>query len=143
MSRFWDTSVIVPLLVREPATATLLNLLRDDENITVWWGTRVECASALSRKMRDGGLNTAADVRARVVLDRLARSWSEVQPTERVRSLAQRLLAAHALRAADALQLASALVWTGEKQDQRPFVCLDNRLRQAAHNEGFAVRPAD
>ncbi len=143
MARFWDTSVIIPLLVREPTTAELLMLLRDDEHITVWWGTRIECASALSRRIREGGLNSAAEAQARTVLDRLVGSWSEIQPTDRVRSLAQRLLAVHPLRAADALRLASALVGTEDAPEQRPSICLDHRLRQAARKEGFAVRPLD
>ncbi len=143
MARFWDTSVIIPLLVREPTTAELLILLRDDEHMTVWWGTRIECTSALSRRMREGGLTSAAEVQARAAFDRLAGSWSEIQPTDRVRSRAQRLLAVHPLRAADAVQLASALVWTEDAPDQRPFICLDHRLGQAARKEGFAVRPLD
>ncbi len=143
MTRFWDTSVIIPLLVREPTTAGLLFLLRDDEHMTVWWGTRIECASALSRRTREGGLNSAAEVQARAVFDRLVSSWTEIQPTDRVRSLAQRLLAVHPLRAGDSLQLASALVWAEDAPGQQPFVCLDNRLSDAAHNEGFVIRPSD
>ncbi len=111
--------------------------------MTVWWGTRIECASALSRRIREGGPNSAAEVQARTVFDRLAGSWSEIQPTDRVSSLAQRLLAVHLLRAAEALQLASALVWTEDSPHERLFLCLDSRLRQAARKERFAVRPLD
>jgi uncharacterized protein with PIN domain len=103
VARFWDSSVVIPLLVREPTTATLLLLLRDDEHIIVWWATRVECVSALARRMREGGLDAAEEARARAILDLVAGSWLEVQPMDRVRSLAERLLAVHPLRAADAL----------------------------------------
>jgi hypothetical protein len=51
------------------------------------------------------------------------------------------VLAAHPLRAADALQLAAALVWTGEAAAGEAFVCLDERLRDAARREGFEVLP--
>ena len=141
MARFWDTSVVIPLLVQEPATARLLALLREDQHMIIWWGTQVECVSALARRVREGGLDSAAETQAGAVLSLLANSWTEVQPTDRVRSLAERLLSVHPLRAADALQLASALVWSEGAPNERSFVCLDDRLREAARKEGFTVQP--
>jgi predicted nucleic acid-binding protein len=143
VARFWDTSAVVPLLEREPATADLLALLRDDQHMIVWWGTEVECLSALARRVREGGLDTAGEANARTALAVFADSWSEVQPTDRVRSWAKRLLTVHPLRAADALQLAAALVWSDGAPDQREFVCLDDRLREAARKEGFTLLPPD
>jgi len=58
-----------------------------------------------------------------------------------VRARAARLLSLHPLRAADALQLAAALVWCRERTAEAPFVCLDDRLRLAAAREGFRVLP--
>ncbi len=43
---------------------------------------------------------------------------------------------------ADALQLAAALSVCAEHPEQLPFVCLDDRLREAARREGFPVLPA-
>jgi predicted nucleic acid-binding protein len=54
---------------------------------------------------------------------------------------ARRLLAAHPLRAAAALQLAAALVACDERSDVPPFVTLDDRLAEAARREGFVVLP--
>jgi hypothetical protein len=45
------------------------------------------------------------------------------------------------MRAADAIQLASALVWCKENPAGESFVCLDDRLREAARKEGFSVLP--
>ncbi len=143
MVRFWDTSAVIPLLVREPKSAELLSLLRDDEHMIVWWATPVEATSSLARRMREGGLDAREEAQARAVLALLARGWSEVQPTDRVRSAATRLLALHPLRAPDALQLASALVWSEHATEGRGFVCLDSRLRDAARKEGFALVPSD
>jgi len=56
-----------------------------------------------------------------------------------LRERAGRALAAHPLRAAGALQLAAALVWTGEAAAGEAFVRLDERLRDAARREGFEV----
>jgi hypothetical protein len=64
-----------------------------------------------------------------------------VAPTPRVRDRAGRVLGAHPLRAADALQLAAALVWCDDAPQGETFVCLDDRLRQAAAREGFTLSP--
>jgi hypothetical protein len=77
------------------------------------------------------------------VLSALAAIWSEVQPVEAVRLRAERLLSIHPLRAADALQLASALIWAQETPGGLGFVCLDQNLREGALKEGFAVLPPD
>ena len=57
----------------------------------------------------------------------------------RVRDRATRLLDIHALTAADALQLAAALVATEEKPSAMGFVTLDAALAEAARREGFDV----
>jgi predicted nucleic acid-binding protein len=143
MTRFWDASVVIPLLVREPTTSLLLTALKDDRHMIVWWGTRVECNSALARRGREGVLQPQEELEARSALDSLGARWSEVQPTDRVRSTAERLLVVHPLRAADALQLASALVWSDGVPGGRVFVCRDSRLREAARKEGFTVQPTE
>jgi uncharacterized protein len=47
----------------------------------------------------------------------------------------------HGLIAADALQLAAALVFCDERTESFPFVCLDDRLAAAARKERFPVLP--
>jgi predicted nucleic acid-binding protein len=64
-----------------------------------------------------------------------------VAASEEVRLRAGRLLAVHALRAADALQLAAALVSCEEEPIDERLVSLDQRLREAALLEGFVVIP--
>jgi predicted nucleic acid-binding protein len=46
----------------------------------------------------------------------------------------------YGVRAADAVQLAAALVWCRERPNRRPFICVDERLCRAATEAGFAVR---
>jgi uncharacterized protein len=140
--RFWDTSAIMSLIAREPLSGDVLKLLREDGGIVVWWTTRVECVSAISRRAREGLLGPEGETLARVLLGDLSGGWTEVQPSARLRALAEQVLAAHPLRAADALQLASARIWCGDEPRGRPFVCLDERLRTAASRAGFAVFPA-
>ena len=139
--RFWDTSAIMPLISREPLSDDIRKLLWEDTGIVVWWATRVECVSAISRRAREGSLDLEGEAAARDLLNDLSGSWTEVQPSARLRTLAEQILAAHPLRAADALQLASALIWCGSQPQGRPFVCLDERLRTAASRSGFTMLP--
>lgn len=141
--RFWDSSAIVPLCVDVPEAPATRALLRADRAMAVWWATRTECVSALARQVREGSIELRGERQTRAILAALGRAWWEVQPSEAVRTLAERLLATHALRAADALQLAAALQWRGGPSTGAQFVSFDGRLRGAAYAEGFAVLPAD
>lgn len=141
--KFWDSSAIIPLCLREKRSVVMKGFIKDDEDIVVWWTTRIECLSALSRRQREGVLPSGDEAKARTVLSALAATWSEVQPTETVRMRAERLLSIHPLRAADALQLASALIWAQETPRGLDFVCLDQNLREGALKEGFFVLPSD
>jgi predicted nucleic acid-binding protein len=55
------------------------------------------------------------------------------------RELANRLSRTHPLRAADAMQLAAALVAAEERPASLRLVTLDDRLADAARREGFVV----
>ena len=140
--KFWDTSAVVPLLVIEPSTETARSILMRDSSVVVWWGTRTECVSALNRQIREGGLGIEDERQARRVLQQLADAWSEVQPSELLRGTAERLLAVHPLRVADALQLAAALHWCQQQPMNRDLVSFDDRLRDAAYKEGFTILPS-
>lgn len=140
---FWDASALVPLLVDELRTFELIDLLADDPLPMAWWASPVECASALQRRAREGGLKDAALSEALKRLRALHAGLTFVMPGEELRTRAITLLPLHSLRAADALQLAAALVASEGLPAGEPFVCLDRRLRQAAHLQGFAVRPPE
>ncbi len=139
--KFWDSSAIIPLCVREPVSAATKELAESDSDIVVWWATRVECVSALSRRLREGSIPTTTEMKSKRILSTLASVWSEVQPAELVRARAERLLMIHPLRAADALHLAAALTWAQESPVGLDLVCLDQNLRVAAAKEGFTVLP--
>ncbi len=137
--RFWDSSAVVPLLVPEDDTDRRKGLLRDDPRMAVWWACRLECASALNHLRRDGKLDEEGLTAALGALEKLAEGWYEVQPSSELGARALRLVRVHPLRAADAAQLAAALIATSENPAVMPFLSLDDRLRDAARKEGFAV----
>jgi hypothetical protein len=109
--------------------------------MVVWWGTPLEARSAFARLERDGDITLAERGVAVKLLGQLRLAWDEILPTEKLRTLAEDLPDAHRLRAADAAQLAAALVWCRERPKERPLVCFDQRLRAAASTLGFSVRP--
>jgi uncharacterized protein len=137
--RFWDASALVPLLMTEPATMAVQALAARDPTMLVWWASEVECASAIARLERDGALDEAAVTEAFERLQRLARGWHEVDPSEPVREAAVRFLRVHPLRAADALQLAAAFVAAERRPASLEVVTLDDRLAAAARKEGFVL----
>src|SRR5258708_18064288 len=139
--KFWDSSAIVPLVVNDAATPGISALFREDPGQIVWCLTEVEVHSALARRDRDVCLEKEPGATARKSLDEIARSWEEVVVLDTVRSRAIRLLRAHPLRAADALQLAAALVVCDERPEGLPFVSLDACLSDAARKEGFPGLP--
>jgi predicted nucleic acid-binding protein len=140
---FWDTSALIRLLVREPDRDRVLSVVaRLDPGIAIWWATPVEAESAISRREREGALSPADAQLARIALDRLVSRCAEVGPSNDVRATARRLLRTHALRAADALQLAAALVWAAGNPEGHAFCSTDERLREAASREGFTSLPA-
>jgi hypothetical protein len=138
---FWDSSALVPLLFPEELSSHLTALIAEDKEVTVWWATPLECQSAMHRRHREAPLPPASLARATERLRALVELADTVSPTDEVRRRAARLVAVHPLRAADALQLAAALLWCEEQPHNEGFVSLDARLRDAARNEGFDIKP--
>ncbi len=139
--KYWDTSALLPLLIDEKQTRAVKSAYEEDPAQTVWCLTEVEIGAALSRRLREGLPNDRAE-RVREDWRTLASQWRPIASVDPVRSRALRLVQTHPLRAADALQLAAALVACGERPEALPFVCLDDRLRDAARREGFSVFPS-
>lgn len=140
--KFWDASAIVPLLMTEASTRHLQALAVKDPAMLVWWGTEVECASAIARLERDGGLEEPAVAQAFKRLKQLAAGWHEIDPSDAVREAAVRFLRVHPLRAADALQLAAAFVTAERRPASLEMITLDDRLRAAGQKEGFVLAGA-
>lgn len=136
---FFDTSAIVPLCVAQPTSQRARQAYRGYGRQVVSWTALIEAAGAIHRASRLGGLTQPNAARSLRRLAQLEKRWTEIVAGDRVRDIAIRLLSSFDLRAADAIQLASALVWCKEKPRSRPFVCFDRRLAQVAQGVGFAT----
>jgi hypothetical protein len=141
--RFWDASAIVPLLVSETSSRALQALAKQDSTMLVWWGSEVECASALARIERDSALDPRDAARVFERLRQLSGVWHEIEPSDVIRQAAIRFLRVHPLRAADALQLAAAYAAAEQRPASLDMVTLDERLAIAARKEGFVVLDAE
>ena len=138
---FWDASAVLPLVVREKSSASLIRLASRERGHAAWWATAVECDSAICRLERENRLSPGDARRVGEAVSRLLDSWAAVEPSSAVRTAARRLLRIHPLRAGDALQLAAAVTAAEGRPEGVTFVGLDERLRDAAAREGFRVLP--
>ncbi|MFB3882938.1 MAG: hypothetical protein ACE149_16860 [Armatimonadota bacterium] len=139
---FWDTSAIVSLvLFQREAEALAAVAEASGGRLALWWGTEVEAVSAVARLARPGEVGADRAARALGQISEIVSRAQEVPPSEGLRAAALRAVRIHPLTAADALQLAAALVWTDHSPSGVGFVCLDDRLREAARREGFEVLP--
>jgi predicted nucleic acid-binding protein len=131
---------LVKLYLREQGHDVVASLT----NLVVSALARVEVSSALWRSVRtgesapdDGSLLEAA----------FAWDWYDgqrfvvIELGEAVLKRAARLVAVHEIRAADAIQLASALAAREADPRCATLACFDQRLRAAGAMEGFTLVP--
>jgi len=137
--RYWDSSALISLFVTEPESERRTSLLKEDAHVVTWWGSRIECASALNRLQREQSLDERGLVQALGNLDAFCETCVEILPSEEVRKRAIRLLRMHPLRATDAVQLGAALVAAHEDPSSLALVTSDDKLKLAAQREGFLV----
>ena len=169
---FWDTSAVIALLVDQADSERVERARGRDAAMVVWWGTLLECASALGRLRREKALDAEQARRAHAELLKLSMGWGEVDPLLVVRERAIALVERHPLKAADAFQLAAATIalapaGAGSREAQGrgqgatravgrikdeavnalgegpAFICLDRQLAAAARKEGLAVFPGN
>jgi predicted nucleic acid-binding protein len=135
---FWDTSALVPLCVRQSMTNRAIELYKVHD-AAVWWAAPVEIASALARLVRMKLLDSGDWARARKLARKLSDTCSTIQSSDTLRVKAAQLVENYDLRAADAFQLAAALVWCEDAPQGRVFFATDRKLKEAALLRGFDV----
>jgi predicted nucleic acid-binding protein len=133
---FWDTSALIPLCVKQQATP-VVESLSAQYLMAVWWSTPVEMRGAFARLARMGQLTPNGLVQAQVTLEELRSIWQEVDPSEPLREQAERLVDRFPLKAADAQQLAAAMVWCIGRPKGRVFISGDSQLLETAWQLGF------
>lgn len=141
---FFDTSAIAKRYLHETGTHWVRNLIKTypANRFALAATTPAEISSLLARRWREGNITSTHLNRLFRAFDRHAvREYVIADLTAVINSTARQLLVNHPLRAADALQLGSALVAEAELHGKQPFVfvCADVRLHAAATQEGLTV----
>lgn len=141
---FADSSALVKLYVAEPGASHVEAV----GGLAVSALSRVEVVSAIRRKQRAGELRVT---QANTICSRVDADFDDasggvaaltpVGVSGDVLQGAAELLAQHALSAADAVQLASAVLARNADPGIVVFACFDAQLRRAAAIEGFALVP--
>lgn len=134
--RYFDASALAKRYVREKGTVKVRRLLASDVPTTSRLSS-VEIASALVRRSREGAISDEQLERALVALEGDLSGMLVVELTAAIVTRAQTLLRRHALRAGDAIHLASCLHLQEELQDETSFTAFDDRLVAAARREGL------
>jgi predicted nucleic acid-binding protein len=135
---FWDTSALIPLCVSQPQTSAAASLYGKYRIIT-WWATEVEIMSGLTRLRRMRVISSDGFSAAKKHARMLVKDWFSIHESINGTATACSLLEIHALRAADALQLAASLEACRSQPDGRVFITGDQRQAEAARHIGFSV----
>ena len=143
---FLDSSALVKRYLNERGTEWILAVTAAGARdiIVIAQIAPVEVLSGVMRRAREGLLGERTAREARLLIDRHAnREYEVVALTDDVIRRAEDLLERHALRASDAIQLASALQSSDRlgttTSGALQFVSSDARLLAAAEREGVTT----
>jgi predicted nucleic acid-binding protein len=142
LTRYFDSSAWVKRYIQEPGTEVTLAWLAASQPATCRL-TAVETASALFRRAREGSVTFAQTEAVQESLRDDFESLRIVELTRDISDIAFRLVSTRQLRAADAVQLASALYLRATLPGRLEFIAFDDRLNAAAQAEGLATPAAN
>ncbi|MBI5957236.1 MAG: type II toxin-antitoxin system VapC family toxin [Chloroflexi bacterium] len=146
MHYFLDSSALIKRYIIEVGTHWIRSITARSSGhvVIIAHITPVEILSGTMRRRREGAINPRTARAARLLIDRhTSREYRVVGLTGQVVQHAEDLLELHALRAYDAVQLASALESNNRliAAGLSPliFVSADSRLLIAATSEGLMI----
>lgn len=138
MISYFDASALVKRYIQEPGSDEVEAMLQDGIAATARY-THVEILSAIARRFRDGDISASDHLHVVSSLRRDFDTLVAVELTEDVIDEAERLLSRHALRAGDAVHLASCIVLRSRAEVPITFVAFDDRCNDAAMAEGLPL----
>ncbi len=77
-----------PLCVEEALSVRVKRLAEEDSALIVWWGTPIECYSALARRRREKMITSTDEELAQYALALLLEVWTEIEASREVREAA-------------------------------------------------------
>lgn len=138
MTLYLDTSALVKLYVEEPGAAEVCRLVAGAAHVSTSRVTYVEARAALARRYRERALSRSEYAELVRALEHDWEAYLRLEVTEPIIKLAGEMTERHALRAYDAIQLASAV--SMPPRLRITFLAADERLLAAASSEGLTAR---
>ncbi len=135
---YLDTSALIKRFVAERSSALVDDLVLDGPPVATAKIAYVEVYSGLARKRREGHLTEAAYVSACRLFEAEWRACIHVELTDEILRVARDVIRRRALRAFDAIHVASALELKRRLNETMTFVAADRPLLKAARSEGLA-----
>ncbi len=137
---YWDSSAIVASILNEESGVEIDNYAKSisDSKIYTAMITPLEIESALQRRLREQSITIKEADTGRITATEFRKTTFLIVTDQNVLDMALHLQKIYGLRPADVIQLASARIGT-ENPSTVHFLCLDNRLNEAAKQEGFNV----
>lgn len=138
-SFYWDTSALLALIFDEPGGADLRRLALKKGALPGYTSffSFIEMESAYSRRMSEGSLKRSQLPELRLKAQKLESALGVLWADEETLRDARHLVLEQGLRPGDALQLSAALLLQ-RNGGGTTFVCLDEKLNQAAQAAGLA-----
>jgi len=141
MILYTDTSALVKKYVQEAGSDQVLAFFQRFDAIGTASVTQVEMAAALAKAVRQSWVEESFMQLAWQDFLSHWPAYTRVPVTSGIIERASGLALKHGLRAYDAIQLACALTWQEVVGENTIFACFDQRLRQAARQEGLEAWP--
>ena len=141
MILYLDTSALVKRYFKEKNSDELIARWRQAAEIFTSSVAYAETTASFYRKKREAALKEEV---VQKVLDTFRRDWKSffrVEISDELNKIIDRLVGIYPLRGFDAIHLASAILINKNLSEDFLFACFDERLAQAAREEGLEIFP--
>jgi len=141
MILYLDTSALVKRYFLEQQSNDLLSRWVQAELIVTSSVAYAETVASIFRKKKESGLGEEV---IQQVVDAFFLDWKSffrVEVTDELNETVLRVVQSYALRGFDAIHLASAVLTRGSLPEDFLFACFDQRLAEAAREEGLVTFP--
>lgn len=137
---YWDSSALIASFISEQETDKVRSFSINAGDLRSYTAiiTPLEIESALQRRFKEQSITMKQSDKARLLTMEFRKKTYLVVADQNVLDIALHIQKIYNLRVADALQLASARAGT-ENPSKVHFLCLDEKLNDAAKREGFNV----
>ncbi|PWU13136.1 MAG: hypothetical protein C5B49_15160 [Bdellovibrio sp.] len=137
---YWESSALVASLIAEKETnrVRLYSINTGDLRSYTAIITPLEVESAIQRRLKEQSISSKLADKTRLSITEFRQQAYLIVADQNVLDIALHIQKIYRLRVADALQLASARAGT-ENPSKVHFLCLDEKLNEAAKREGFKV----